>query len=128
MTDAQAQDLMRRFARAFFERDRAALEAVTTDDVEWHFAIGDDAPDGRVHRGVDGLLAGIALNASLFESLRFEDVHVRVVSDTEILMTCRVDGRHRLGAPFSVRGIELITTRDGRIAKMDVFWKQCGSA
>ena len=127
MTDAQAQDLMRRFARAFFNRSESELADVTTDDVEWHFAIGEDAPDGRVHRGVAGILAGIEMNATIFEALRFEDVHLRLVSSTEILMTCRVDGRRRDGGPFSVRSIELITVRDGRVAKKDVFWKQTGA-
>jgi ketosteroid isomerase-like protein len=124
MTDLQAQDLMRRFSKAFFSRDAAEIASVVTEDFEWHFAIGPDAPDGHVHRGALGAVAGIELNATRFEALRFEDVRFRVVSATEILMTCRVDGRRRDGDAFSVRGIELFTIRDGKVAKKDVFWKQ----
>ena len=31
------------------------------------------------------------------------------------------------GAPVALRGIELITVRDGRLALKDVFWKQARS-
>ena len=54
MDDAAAADVMKRFGKAFFSRDPAALAQVLTDDAEWHFAFGSDAPDGRVRRGVDG--------------------------------------------------------------------------
>jgi ketosteroid isomerase-like protein len=128
MTDESAQDLMRRFAKAFFSRSEAAIAEVTTEDFEWHFAIGTDSPDGRVHRGSSQVVAGIERNASEFEFLRFEDVRYQVLSSTQILMTCRVDGKRREGEAFSVRGLELFTVRDGKVAKKDVFWKQHSAA
>lgn len=135
MDDAAAADVMKRFGKAFFSRDPAALAQVLTDDAEWHFAFGSDAPDGRVRRGVDGFLQGIAENEALFAELRFTDVVIRGIPGDQLLMTCRVEGRYRAGkAPagtpeaFCLRGLELVTVRDGRIARKDVFWKQYRAA
>jgi ketosteroid isomerase-like protein len=124
MDDQTADRIMRRFAGAFFRRDPALLGEVVTDDVEWHFAIGEDGPDGRVRRGVQGLLQGAEENAKQFEQLRFDDVACRALGDDGIVMTYLVRAQPRGGAPFAVRGVELIALRDGRIAKKDVFWKQ----
>ena len=131
MDDAAAVDVMKRFGKAFFSRDPAALAQVLTEDAEWHFAFGRDAPDGRVRKGVNGFLQGIAENDTLFAELRFTDVVVRGIPGDQLLMTCLVEGRYREGkAPdpavsaFSLRGLELVTVRDGRVARKDVFWKQ----
>ena len=51
MTDPEAGAIMNRFSKAFFRRNATELALAVTEDVEWHFAIGNDAPDGRVHRG-----------------------------------------------------------------------------
>lgn len=42
----------------------------------------------------------------------------------QIVMTYTVEGKMRDGDAFELRGIELITARDGRVAIKDVFWKQ----
>jgi ketosteroid isomerase-like protein len=147
MDDATAIAVMQRFGKAFFSRDPARLAEAVTEDAEWHFALGSDTPDGRVRRGVDGFLQGIAENEAMFEQLRFEDVVVRGIPGDQLIMTYRAEGRYREGtaaapganaaaaageaAPrpggsraFSLRGIELVTVREGRVAKKDVFWKQ----
>ncbi len=116
-------DLMRRFGKAFMRADREALEAVTTDDFEWHFASGPEAPDGRVYQGVDGVMKGIADNKQGFDGLRFEDIDYFPAGADKIVMTARVTGRHLDGDAFNLRCIELYTVRDGLIAKKDAFWK-----
>ena len=126
MTAEAADSVMRRMGKAIFTADRIRLEEALTPDAEWHFAIGEDAPDGRVRKGVDGFLQGIADNNALFESLRFEDIHYVPIDDRRIVMTYRVEGQQRGGHPFTQRGVEIITVRDGRVAKKDVFWKQTG--
>ena len=124
---AEAADMvMRHMGKALFSRDRAQLEQVLTDDAEWHFAIGEDAPNGRVRVGVDGFLQGIADNEALFEKLRFDDIHYAPYGDDQIVMTYTVNGQWRDGEAFKQRGVEIITARDGRVAKKDVFWKQHG--
>jgi ketosteroid isomerase-like protein len=124
MDDATATAVMQRFGKAYFKRDPVLLAQAITDDAEWHFAFGADAPHGRVRKGVAGFLQGIAENDALFEKLRFEDVVCRGLGDDAIVMTYLIDGRRRGGADFRLRGIELITVRDARIARKDVFWKQ----
>lgn len=124
MDDASAFALMRRFGKAYFSKDPGLLAQVLTEDAQWHFAIGPDAPNGRVRKGVAGFLQGIAENDALFETLRFEEIVFTGLADDRILMTYRVDGRHRGGDTFTLRGVELITVRGGRIAMKDVFWKQ----
>jgi ketosteroid isomerase-like protein len=115
---------MARFSAAYFSKDPARLAAAITEDAEWHFAFGADAPHGRVRRGLAGFLQGIADNDAFFERLRFDDVVIRGFGSDQIVMTYLANGRYRDGADFALRGIELLTVRDNRIALKDVFWKQ----
>lgn len=124
MDDATATEIMQRFGRAFFKRDRKLLADIVCEDAEWHFAFGADAPDGRVRKGIDGFMRGIEENDALFERLRFEDVKCFGLAPDRIVMTYVAQGKYRDSAEFSLRGIELVTVRDGRVAKKDVFWKQ----
>lgn len=118
--------IMRRMGKALFSVDPDQMATVLTDDAEWHFAIGEDAPDGRVLKGVAGFLEGVRRNKALFEALRFEDIRYEPFSDDRIVMTYLVVGKHRGGDEFAQRGVEIITTRDGKVARKDVFWKQTG--
>ncbi|MBK8764849.1 MAG: nuclear transport factor 2 family protein [Burkholderiaceae bacterium] len=124
MDDIAATQVMQRFGKAFFNRDPALLAQAITADAQWHFAFGPDSPDGRVRTGVDGFLQGARENDALFERLRFNDVVCRGFGADQIVMTYLIDGQHRGGDAFSLRGIELITVRDGKLARKDVFWKQ----
>lgn len=124
MDDVTAEEVMARFGKAYFSKDPAKIASVITPDAEWHFAFGADAPDGRVRRGLDGFMRGIAENDALFERLRFNKVVCRGLTDEQFVMTYVVDGQYRAGEPFTLRGVELITVRDGRVALKDVFWKQ----
>jgi ketosteroid isomerase-like protein len=124
MDDAAARALMKGFGQAYFARDPALLAQVITSDAQWHFAMGSDAPHGRVRVGVAGFLQGIAENDALFEKLRFDQVVCQGLGTDKIVMTYLINGQHRGGAAFALRGIELITVLDGRIAMKDVFWKQ----
>lgn len=124
MDDSTATAIMQRFGKAYFRKDRALLAEVLCEDAEWHFAFGADAPDGRVRKGVHGFLRGIAENDALFERLRFDDVKCFGLGPDRIVMTYSAEGKYRDGEPFSLRGIELVTVREGRIAKKAVFWKQ----
>ncbi len=124
MDDTSATEIMQRFGKAFFKRDRVLLADILCEDAEWHFAFGADAPDGRVRKGVDGFLRGIEENDALFERLRFEDVKCFGLEPDRVVMTYAVEGKYRDGESFALRGIELVSVRDGRITKKDVFWKQ----
>ncbi len=124
MDDTEAQAVMTLFGRGFFSKQEAKLAEAITPDAEWHFAFGSDGPDGRVRKGVAGFMQGMRENDELFETLRFDDVVIRALGDDQIVMTYTANGRRRTGEDFSLRGIELITAKDGRLHKKDVFWKQ----
>ena len=124
MNDTEANEVMSRFGKAYFKRDPELLAAAVTEDVEWHFAIGADAPDGRVRKGVAGILQGIEENAAMFEILRFENVVCRALSPDQIVMTYLLDGQYRGGGAINLRGVELITVKNGKVHRKDVFWKQ----
>ena len=124
MNDQEAVEVMAHFGKAYFSKQREQLATVITPDAEWHFAFGPDAPDGRVRKGLDGFMQGAAENDALFERLRFDDVVIRGLGDDQIVMTYLANGRWRDGEEFSLRGIELITVRDGNVHRKDVFWKQ----
>jgi ketosteroid isomerase-like protein len=124
MDDVTAAQVVAQFAGAYFSKDRVRLAGAITKDAEWHFAFGNDGPHGRVRVGLDGFLQGIAENEALFERLRFDEVLVRAFGDSQIVMTYLANGRYREGEAFALRGIELITVRNGRVAVKDVFWKQ----
>jgi ketosteroid isomerase-like protein len=119
-----AERIMGKFAGAYFSKDQDRLAEAITEDAEWHFAFGPDAPHGRVRRGLDGFMQGMAENDAIFEHLRFNDVAIRPFGHDQIVMTYLVEGRRRDGEDFTLRGVELITVQSGRLALKDVYWKQ----
>lgn len=128
MDDATALQIMQRFGKAFFRKDPVLLAGAITEDAEWHQDAGPDAPHGRVFKGVAGFLAGIALKNALLETQRFEDVVIRAMGEDRIVMTYLLAGKYRDGPEFRLRGIELLTVREGRISRKDVFLKQLRAA
>jgi ketosteroid isomerase-like protein len=125
LSAALVDDLMKRFGKGFMRADADLLAQSTTDDFEWHFAAGPDSPDGKVFRGVAGVMQGIAENRARYENLRFNDVEYYPAGDDKFVMTARVTGTTaENGKSFDLRAIELYTVRDDLIAKKDVFWKQ----
>lgn len=124
MDDAAAIEVMKQFGKAFFKKDSALLAAAITEDAEWHQDSGPDAPHGRVLKGVKGFLQGIVDKEGRYESQRFNDVVIKAMGEDQIVMTYLLEGKSKDGREFSARGIELLTVRDGRICKKDVFLKQ----
>lgn len=124
MDDAAALEVMKRFGRAFFRKDPALLAAAITEDAEWHQEAGPDAPHGRVLRGVAGFLQGIAEEEAAFASQRFEDVVIRALGEDRIVMTYTLQATRHDGGSFTLRGVELLTVREGRVCHKDVFLKQ----
>ena len=124
MDDTEAEAVMARFGSAYFSKREERLADAVTPDAEWQFAFGADAPHGRVRKGVAGFMQGMRENEELFETLRFDDVVIRGLGDNQIVMTYTANGRHRGGEAFSLRGVELVTAKDGRVHRKDVFWKR----
>lgn len=123
MDDAAALEVMKRFGKAFFKRDPALIGEAITPDAEWHCEAGPDAPHGRVLQGVQGFMQGLADEEALFGKVHYKDIVIRALGEDQIVMTYLMDGEYRDGQAFSLRGVDLITVRDGRVAKKDVFCK-----
>jgi ketosteroid isomerase-like protein len=128
LTQAECDDILARLGKAFFRADRTALEKVLTPDFEWHFAFGPDTPNGRVYRGVDGTLKGIADYGEWFEEMKFELVEKLPLGEDQMFVAFAVRGKWRNGPTFHERGAEIFTIRGGKLAKNDVFWKRTQSA
>lgn len=126
MADAAHDDILKQFGSAFFRRDLDALAKCTTEDFEWRFAIGGDAPHGRVYRGVRGVETGFAERDALLAKARYDEVKTTPLSDGRVLMEYRVSGEFVGGRPFDLMGVEIFTIRDGKVALKDVYWKQDG--
>lgn len=124
MDDAAALEVMKRFGKAFFKRDPALISEAITADAEWHCEAGPDAPHGRVLRGVQGFMQGLADEEAQFAKVHYRDIVIRALGEDQIVMTYLMDGEYRDGQAFSLRGVDLITVREGRVAKKDVFCKQ----
>lgn len=114
---------LKQFGSAFFKRDLEALAACTTDDVEWRFAIGADAPFGRVYRGIDGFAQGFVERDENFDNLRYDEVKTTALGDGRVLMEYRVIGVDTHGKDIDYYGLELYAFRDGRVALKDAYWK-----
>ena len=122
--DANArQRVLDRFLKAFMARDFAALADCVTADFEWRFAIGPDAPDGKVYRGLDGLRQGFAERDAALSAVRYDDLRTTVAGE-RLVLEYRVSGTDRAGKSFNLRGVELFDFAGTRIAIKDVFWKQ----
>jgi ketosteroid isomerase-like protein len=124
MTKTAHDEALKTFASAFFRRDLDALAKCTTADFEWRFAIGGDAPHGRVYRGVRGVETGYAERDALLASARYDEARTTALADGRVLMEYRVHGEFVGGRPFDLMGVELLTVRDGKVALKDVYWKQ----
>jgi ketosteroid isomerase-like protein len=120
----QQSTVLKKFGSAFFKRDLEALAACTTDDVEWRFAVGADAPFGRRYVGIDGFALGFQERDEKFRQVRYDEVKTTALADGRVLMEYRVIGTDADGNEIDLYGLELYAFRDGRVALKDAYWKQ----
>jgi ketosteroid isomerase-like protein len=115
--------LLRRFGKASNRRDVDEIVACVTDDFEWVLAEGPEAPHGRVVRGAEELRSYLSERDREIPELRFGETEVMAVGD-RVVGLFRARGRREDGSPIDVRGCDLYTLRDGRIARKDSYWKR----
>lgn len=116
-------DLMKRFGRAFNKANVDGILDCVTDDFEWRLASGPDAPDGRVARGREAVREALAERDAALGAVRFSEAEVAMAGD-RVLGTFRVTGTYADGTPLDLRGVDIYTLRDGRIATKDSYWKR----
>jgi ketosteroid isomerase-like protein len=115
-------DLLRRFGKAFNAGDVDAILDCVTDDFEWVLAEGPEPPHGRRVRGREAVAAALAQRRRELPELRFSETEVLVAGERAV-GTFRARGRRADGGAIDVRGCDIYTLRDGRIARKDSYWK-----
>lgn len=125
MTDA-TQELMRHLKRGFGRADRDELAKAISNDFEWHmhWQTGvDDAPTGKVIRGLDEVMAEVERRQRDWSDLRYDDMTERYLDDL-VVQTFVVSGVDSHGKRFSNDAVDLYQVRDGRLASKKTYWKQ----
>jgi len=123
--DKAVMALLRAFGKAFNAGDVDGILACVTEDFEWRRAEGPDAPDGRIVRGKEAVRRALAERAAQIARIRFSETEVFIAGD-QVVGRFRATGAYADGTPLDVRGVDLYTLRDGRIAVKDSYWKRIG--
>ncbi|MDP6389177.1 MAG: nuclear transport factor 2 family protein [Alphaproteobacteria bacterium] len=121
----QAMEVLKAFGKAFNKGDVDAILECVTDDFEWRLNEGPEAPDGRVVRGREEVRRTLAERAALYNDVRFSETEV-FFADDQVIGRFRATGSHADGRPLDVRGVDIYSFRDGKIAVKDSYWKDIG--
>ena len=117
----ERDELFKRFARALFKADMAALYQVVTPDFVWSFHDG-----GAVTKSLAdpaAIAAHLAEQKSLLSAQRFHEVAYHHAGDISF-MTFRLSETLRAtGEQREQRGIERYSFAGGRLATKDVYRK-----
>lgn len=119
----QALTVLKKFGKAFNAGDITAILDCVTDDFEWVFSEGPEAPFGRVVRGREAVAAALAERASEFSAMRFSETEV-LYADDRVIGVFRCTATKAGGEKIDARGVDIYTFRDGRIARKDSYLKQ----
>lgn len=120
------EQLMKHLKRGFGRADRDELALAISDDFEWHmhWQTGpDDAPTGKVLRGLDQVMHEIGRRQRDWSDLRYDDMTERYLDDL-VVQTFVVSGIDSHGKRFSNAAVDLYEVRDGRLANKRTYWKQ----
>ncbi len=117
--------VLKAFGKAFNAGDIDGILAQVTDDFEWRLHEGPDAPEGAVAKGRDAVKAALVARAGRIESIRFSETEV-LFGDDHVVGRFRATGAYKSGQPIDVRGIDIYSFRDGKIAVKDSYWKAIG--
>ena len=111
-TSLSSADVIGRFNEAFNRHDAAALEKLLTDDTV--FEDTSPAPDGR---RIQGRAEVVAFWRAWFErnaDARFEAEDTIVAGDRVVVRW--IYRKMRDGKPWHIRGVDIFTVRDGKVA------------
>ena len=121
MTDSEMAELLREFTATFNSRDLDAVMTYFTDDAVFESPRGQD-PWGTRFEGKDRVREGLAARFAGLPQLHYgHDVHFAVGDRGASEWT--LTGTTPEGQKIEVRGCDLWTFRDGKIARKDSFWK-----
>jgi ketosteroid isomerase-like protein len=112
-------DLVRHAYEAFLRGDLAVSLAKWHPDVEMD---GRNLPDGRVHRGHQGILDHVTSWTNLWEDWRVEVDRCIDAGDGRVVVLTHERGRHKAtGMELDALHAELYTVRNGQIVRWQGF-------
>jgi uncharacterized protein len=115
-------DVVRRFEDAFVRGDLDAVLSLLTEDIVVHEATS--LPYGGEHRGHDGFLALVDIFTSVWEMTSELDLTFLDTGGARVVVLVAYDVVARAtGRPFRLDHVEVYTVRDGRIADLDIYYK-----
>lgn len=114
-------DLLQAFADAFNRHDLEALMAMMTDDCVFDASAGDSV-DGERHRGPQAVGAAFAAVFAQYPDAQWRDARHFVAGDRAV-SEWTFTGTRQDGKRVEVRGCDVFTLRQGRIAIKDSFRK-----
>ena len=115
-------ELVRRTYDAFHRGDMDAMLAEIHPETAWCV---DAAIPGavQVYRGHDGLRKYLAEAQEPFEEIRFDLEDFIDAGEDRVILVATINVRGKLsGAESALRGYELFTVRDGKLARREVFF------
>jgi len=121
MNQAALLKLLDDFAKAWNRHDTDALLSVMTEDGVFETAAGPQACGAR-HAGREALRKAFSLVFENFPDASWNDA-VHVVAGDRGFSEWTFRGTDLKGNKVEVRGVDVFTFRDGRIARKDTFRK-----
>lgn len=121
MTESALLRLLDEFARAWNRHDSEALVSMMTEDGVFETAFG-TTPDGTRHAGRAALRKAFSSVFEGFPDASWNDAK-HVVAGNRGFSEWTFRGTDRSGNKVEVRGVDVFTFRDGRIARKDTFRK-----
>jgi uncharacterized protein (TIGR02246 family) len=112
MTNSATRSVIDRFNEAFNRHDADALAPLLTDDTV--FEDTSPPPDGRRIEGKDAVLAHWRVWFAQNPDANFEAEDVIVSGDRAVVLW--VYRKIRNGQPWHLRGVDVFTVRDGKVA------------
>jgi ketosteroid isomerase-like protein len=115
-------EVVQRFEDAFVRGDMDEVLSLLTHDVVVHEA--PSLPYPGDHRGHDGFLRLADAFNSVWEIVGDLDLTFLDAGETRVVVLVAFDVMTRpTGAPLRLRLVEVYTVRDGRIADLDVYYR-----
>jgi steroid delta-isomerase-like uncharacterized protein len=115
------ENLLTAFAEAFNRHDLDALMSMMTDDCVFDASAGDTV-DGERHRGQAAVRAAFAAVLAQYPDAHWGDAH-HLVSGDRGISEWTFTGTRPDGKRVEVRGCDVFTLRDDKIAIKDSFRK-----
>ena len=113
--------LLREYGEAFNRHDLDALMSMMTDDCVFDLSVGDTV-DGERHRGQQAVRAAFAAVMAQYPDAQWRNPK-HLVAGNRGLSEWTFTGTRADGKRVEVRGCDVFTLRDGKIAVKDSFRK-----